>query len=81
MTAAEAKAQHKHYRAFMKSPTWKAIRGLRIFKDKGQCAHCSSRRKLEVHHKTYARFGGKELMQDLLTLCVKCHKAIHASKN
>lgn len=79
MTAAEAKAQHKQYKAFIKSPQWKAIRGRRIFKDRGQCAMCKSRHKLEVHHKTYERFGGKELMQDLLTLCVGCHKAIHAT--
>ena len=74
-------AKTKAYKAFIKSPQWAVIRGMRIFKDRGQCAVCKSRHKLEVHHKTYARFGGKELMQDLLTLCVNCHKAVHATKH
>ena len=75
---AAKKAQAKQYKAFIKSPQWAAIRGRRIFKDRGQCVVCKSRHKLEVHHKTYERFGGQELMQDLLTLCECCHKTVHA---
>ena len=72
----------KQYKQYMKSDNWKSKRSQRIFKDGGMCQgvragkKCLSRFKLEVHHKTYIRMGN-ELMDDLITLCHKCHLAIH----
>lgn len=31
----------------------------------------------DVHHKTYARVGGGELMEDFEILCRECHEAHH----
>jgi hypothetical protein len=33
-----------------------------------------------AHHKTYARFGGKELPEDLQALCDHHHDEIHATR-
>ena len=34
-------------------------------------------RCLHVHHKTYARFGGRERPADLVVLCDACHRQRH----
>jgi 5-methylcytosine-specific restriction endonuclease McrA len=31
-----------------------------------------------VHHRTYERWGGDELITDLVTLCSDCHAMLHA---
>lgn len=65
------------YRDFMRSAEWLEIRRRVIFRDRAQCRQCGSRINLEVHHRTYARFGGREEMGDLITVCEACHKRIH----
>ncbi len=42
--------------------------------------HCPNTTRLTVHHKTYARFGGNELPDDLFVLCKGCHDRLEASK-
>lgn len=34
------------------------------------------RRRIHVHHITYERLG-EELIEDLILLCSRCHKAVH----
>jgi len=41
---------------------------------------CGSRVRLQVHHKTYVRFGN-ERMGDLVTLCESCHAKEHERLN
>jgi 5-methylcytosine-specific restriction endonuclease McrA len=77
--------QRKFYKDYLKSKTWKAKRAQAIFRDGGQCQavrgnrKCGSRYRLEVHHKTYERFG-RERLNDLVCLCEDCHKAVHAAQ-
>jgi 5-methylcytosine-specific restriction endonuclease McrA len=66
----------KQYRHYLKSAVWQAKRAQAILRDRGQCRHCGSRYKLEVHHKTYIRFG-RERLSDLITLCQLCHTYEH----
>lgn len=40
------------------------------------CLHDGSVYQLEVHHKTYERFGEEDVEKDLITLCSECHEAI-----
>ena len=68
------------YRAYFKSKSWQRKRAKVIFRDGAQCRACGSRESLEVHHLIYARFT-EEWLEDLITLCEKCHKAIHKSLN
>lgn len=44
-------------------------------RDGYECRTCTSKSDLEVHHRTYERFGNEEL-GDLVTLCHECHEAI-----
>lgn len=41
-------------------------------RDRG-CRVCGSLKDLEIHHRTYARFG-KEQLDDVTTLCSRCHE-------
>lgn len=86
----EGKAKKEaRYAAFIRSPEWKAIRRKAIKAASHQCQQwkvemgiswrCRETSHLEVHHQTYARFGGAELLEDLLVLCRWCHRAHHAT--
>lgn len=76
------------YDDHINSSVWRNIRKKRLEKDRYTCQYCSVWRvllsfiikpKLQVHHKTYKRFGA-ERITDLVTLCVKHHNYIHKRK-
>lgn len=74
------KTARKTYTAYIKSTKWRAIRAKVLFRDGGRCVCCrAGGRGLEVHHKTYARFGN-ESMNDLVTLCHTCHEKQHKNQ-
>lgn len=56
--------------------TKKAIRELVLKRDKC-CVMCKSEESLEVHHIKYRSEGGKDEMNNLITLCNKCHAMQH----
>ena len=64
------------YDTFMQSRRWREIIAPPIReRARGHCESCRRKTaRLEVHHKTYARFGGRELPQDLEALCEDCHR-------
>lgn len=63
-------------RADHPNPThWDKIRKEALDRDQHKCQTCYSESDLEVHHRTYKRFG-KEELEDLITLCKDCHYAI-----
>ena len=69
----------KTYRKYLGSKEWAEKRAQVIFRDRGNCTICRVKmRGLQVHHKTYVRFGN-ELLEDLTTLCPACHEAVHKS--
>lgn len=80
--ALKKQAMRADYTAYLKSPKWAAIRAKVIFRDLGQCQGerggkpCLSRKDIEVHHLTYARFGDEDL-RDLVVLCHDCHERTH----
>lgn len=39
---------------------------------------CAAREGLQIHHKTYARMGGRELPEDLIVYCQQHHAEIEA---
>ncbi len=66
------------HRRYLRSPEWEAKR-LKVFaRDGYQCAGCGRRvfdtRKLQAHHKRedYSRLGCERL-EDLETVCSRCH--------
>lgn len=64
------------YRAYLASPVWKAKRAEALAFYGCICNRCKGYGN-EVHHKTYVRVGGGELMEDLEVMCRECHNAHH----
>jgi len=64
------------HREYLKSPVWKAKRLQALIHYGAICNRCGSH-GTDVHHKTYARWGGDELIEDLEILCRQCHEAHH----
>jgi 5-methylcytosine-specific restriction endonuclease McrA len=67
------------YKQYLKSIEWKAIR-LDIIQLRQSCERCGSIKRLEVHHKTYARLFNEKL-SDLELLCSTCHRKEHNIKS
>ena len=46
-------------------------------RDNYTCCECgTSDKKLETHHKVARRYGGKDEIDNIITLCRKCHRII-----
>ena len=59
------------------SKTWKDKRDAVLKRDGYRCRICGSGKNLHVHHITYERLFHEEL-DDLLTVCNKCHRKLHS---
>lgn len=72
-------AQRKDYEKFIRSPAWAEKKRLfALTRDWPVCFKCGAWDvPMDVHHLTYARFGGDELMEDLEYVCRPCHYEIH----
>jgi len=58
------------------SEEW-AERRRKVFeRDNWACVLCSNTEGLSVHHRTYRNFGNEPL-EDLTTLCSRCHRRFH----
>lgn len=68
------------YKKYLASDEWKAKRDERMRMDRYLCTDCGSPWNLVVHHIRYDNVY-HEKMDDLATLCRRCHKAIHGKNN
>lgn len=51
---------------------------LEMYKRDGwACKHCNSRSELTPHHIVHQSQLGSDDLDNLLTLCVRCHNAVH----
>lgn len=70
----------EEHRAFIASLDWQKIRA-RFFASKlwkGRCETCLREDvPVDLHHKSYKRFGGSERLTDLIALCRTCHTETH----
>jgi len=66
--------QKRRYNKYLKSRMWKLLRGRVLLRDNYKCQFkgCRQYNNLQVHHKTYKRFGD-ERMSDLITYCKHHH--------
>ncbi len=69
-----------HYADYIRSALWRnnPARLAELAASGGRCRTCNrgaAEVELQVHHRTYARLGA-ELVGDLTTLCVECHRVI-----
>lgn len=93
VNAARQAKRKAEYAAFMRSPEWKALRKGALERAGHRCEElvpnphgpisvmrCTATRRLTVHHRTYARFGGRELPRDLQVICKEHHDALHGAQ-
>jgi len=66
----------KEFENYMKSDEWKNLKNQRLKKDGFCCVLCKSKEHLICHHLTYKRLFNEEI-NDLITLCKRCHNKIH----
>jgi hypothetical protein len=64
------------YDEYLRSEDWQERRQQILSRDGRRCTKCNSSHYLQVHHLTYARVGDENL-DDLVTLCRKCHEKEH----
>lgn len=64
------------HRQYLQSEVWRAKRGAALAHYGPTCRRCGGYGN-DVHHRTYERSGGAELMGDLEILCRDCHEAHH----
>ncbi len=52
-----------------------------LMRDGYQCQQCGKRNcSLHAHHLVYRKYGGKDTLANLLTLCESCHTRVHQGK-
>ena len=73
------------YQRYLKSDQWSRTRNLVLCRDGFMCQRCGhswkqfeDEQSLDVHHITYLR-RGEERLDDLVTLCRRCHEYVHRS--
>jgi hypothetical protein len=60
-----------------------AVKKKVLERDNNTCQKCKvefSENKLDIHHKLAVRKGGKDTIDNLMSLCRKCHKIIEPSR-
>jgi hypothetical protein len=49
-------------------------------RDQHRCRVCNKIRALHVHHIIFRSSGGHDVSENLISLCERCHNAIHVLK-
>lgn len=69
--------RQKAYRKYLNGEHWKGLRASAIKRDGGKCVRCESETLLQVHHLKYRGKLEDCTIDDLETLCRKCHRLEH----
>ena len=72
----ERREYHSKKRDYLSSPEWKSKRLKVLERDGHKCRACGYKYRLEVHHITYRNLE-QEPLNELLTVCRRCHQKIH----
>ena len=77
---------YKKYKSYIRSKAFKEVKKAVEERDGGECQVCGRTRQngvtLSCHHRTYRHLyeGIPNEVDDCITLCSICHKAIHSAK-
>jgi 5-methylcytosine-specific restriction endonuclease McrA len=74
------KALRESYKEYLTSDAWKAKRKAVLIRDGLRCQLCGHDKNLHVHHITYERIYVEDL-EDLITVCQRCHENVHSKKS
>jgi len=72
--------EYETYKDYLASPIWAKLRKQAVERDGYRCRVCNSSKKLDVHHRLYAKIWGEEEATDLTTLCSDCHELFSLKK-
>jgi len=73
------KEMSQEYVDYIQSDKWKRKRKIALKRAGYRCQMCNSPHSLQVHHRTYERFGN-ENMTDLTVVCNGCHLLFHSHR-
>jgi 5-methylcytosine-specific restriction endonuclease McrA len=74
----EWKRRRREYLEYLRSEVWRGKRNAALEAFGRICSRCRATGSgLHVHHRTYRRFGGREVLSDLEVLCKSCHAQKH----
>jgi len=77
LTPSEALTLYRYNKyIYLKSALWQDKRKLVLARDNCHCVDCGANHNLQVHHLRYTHLG-KELLDDLVTVCGDCHFKRH----
>lgn len=69
------------YSSYLLTNHWKTFRAKIFIAREKTCEICKKKlRQYQVHHKTYVRIGF-ESDEDVMLLCVHCHRQLHEGKS
>jgi len=67
----------KHPRLKLDSEAYVQLCHEVLGRDGWKCQDCGSSRQLQVHHLRFRSALGGDSLENLITLCVRCHTRIH----
>lgn len=70
----------QNYNEYLKTSKWNSIRLQVLKRDKFICQGCLNAKAVQVHHQNYNNLFD-ELLFQLISLCVDCHKKLHPDKD
>lgn len=73
-------ARKRKYLAYLESGHWKSLRYAARVRDGHKCVLCGSPKSLQGHHKRYRKDLRLCTVDDVETLCEKCHSKHHKDR-
>jgi hypothetical protein len=73
----EREAFLRRHGEFLQSEVWLKLRSKVLNRAQSICEGCAEAKATQVHHLNYARWGGNELLLDLVAVCDACHIKLH----
>jgi 5-methylcytosine-specific restriction endonuclease McrA len=71
--------RRKPTRGELGTQQWKTTRALVRERDGHTCRACGATSGLSAHHRIPARYGGSDELDNLVTLCSRCHARADAA--
>jgi 5-methylcytosine-specific restriction endonuclease McrA len=57
--------------------SYESLRQQILRRDSWRCQSCGTMSNLEVHHREFRSHSGADAEENLITLCVNCHRRAH----
>jgi ATP-dependent DNA helicase RecQ len=63
----------------LESIQYEKLRQQILRRDGWRCQSCGAMSNLEVHHREFRSHSGADTEENLITLCARCHGALHST--